>query len=202
MIRALLNILAPIVRGWRAFTVQPYTEANVKNGLQYYTRRAFRGAAGATTGGAFSGIGDKRYIYFETGSKPVIVKNRTVLYIGEEFKLSIYVGPTINAIAGPMAITNYRSDGGAVPTSVLAAGEVLAADIVSLGVELGDPEYYFGAQTGAQRDPQSILEGRERILPSNTKFMVEVELTAGNAGRFQYFIDWFEGKPDLPVPEI
>lgn len=199
----LMQIIKYILTGRRAVTFQPYTEANVKNGLQFYGRRAFTGAAVASvTGGAFTTTNQKRYIYFQTGSKTVIVKDRVVKYIGEEFALRIYnaTGETAPTLAGAITISNYRSDGIAQATTV-SAYEVLESTLPSLGVEIDDAEYYFGSNAEGQRNSDSLLEGRERILPPNSSFFVEIELTAGNSGRFEYFLDWYEGEPDLPRKE-
>lgn len=199
---SLINSLTNVMRGLRAFTIQPYTEANVKNGLQYYARRAFRGAAvGGVTGGAFTSVGDKRCIYFQTGSKPVIVKDRAVKYIGEEFSLSLYAAPTVAQNAGVISVSNYRADGGAIATTV-TAHEVLFADVTSVGTPIDDPEFYFGGSAAGQRIANNILEGRERIIPASSNFLVVIEMTAGTSGRFEYFLDWYEGGTDLPRKEL
>lgn len=196
------NMPDGIFEGFRAITVQPYTEANVKNGVQFYARRAFTGDQTVDTGGAYTALNQKRYVYFQTGSKPVIVKDRVVKYIGEEFALRIYnaTGQNAPVTAGQISITNYRADGLGSATTV-SAHEVLEADTAGiLGTPIGDPEYYFGSAATGQRNPDSILEGRERLLPINSAFYVEIELTAGTTGRFEYFLDWYEGGADLPLP--
>lgn len=193
------QLVKKVVTGFRAITIQSYTEANVKNGVQFYARRAFTGPLVAgVTAGEFA-ANDKRYIYFRTGAKPVIVKDRVVKFIGEEFALRLYnaTGETAPTLAGALTVSNYRSDGLAKPTTVLV-NEVFTADIAGLGSMIGDPEYYFGSSSQGQRNADSILEGRERVLPPNAQFYVEVELTAGSSGRFEYFLDWYEGDSDLP----
>ena len=96
-------------QGTRALTVQSYPEANVKNGLQYYLRRAFTGSAVAgVTNGAFTAPGDKRYVYLVTGNKTVTVKDRAVKFIGEEFALRIYGGPTLTPSLGEVRSLSER----------------------------------------------------------------------------------------------
>ena len=149
------DLFRNIMRGARAIVVQPYTEANVKNGLQFYIRRAFRGPTQASvTGGAFTALGQKRYLYFQVGNTPIIVKDRVVKYFGEEFALRIYnaTGQTAPTLAGQLTVTNYRNDGGGA-TSLVAVHEVLTADVGPLGNMIGDPEYYFGGTAEGQRNP-------------------------------------------------
>lgn len=68
------------------------------------------------------------------------------------------------------------------------------------GTPLDDePEYYFGATATGQRTASSIPGGRERVLPENTTFLVKITNTSTSDGRFQYFGDWYEGEPDLPI---
>lgn len=204
MIKQLLNILHGIMRGTRALVVQSYTEANVKNGLQFYARRTFSGSPVVNEkAGAFTSLGQKRIMYFEIGSSKVIVKDRVVKYIGEEFELRLYnaTGLAAPTKAGEIMVSNYRSDGEAKPTSV-TVHEVIDGDQGPMGTLIADPEAYFGSSSQGQRNADSLLEGRERVLPANSQFYVEIEMTAGTVGRFEYFLDWYEGSPDLPLKEF
>jgi len=192
------------MRGTRAITVQPYTEANVKSGVQFYTRRGFSGASvPGETGGAFGSTGERRLLYFEIGDTKVIVKDRVVKYIGEEFELRLYnaTGLATPTKAGQVAVSNYRADGLGKATNV-TVHEVLEGDEGPMGTQIADGERYFGSTSQGQRNPDSILEGRERVLPANSQFYVEIEMTAGSSGRFEYFLDWYEGDPDLPLKEF
>jgi hypothetical protein len=98
-------------------------------------------------------------------------------------------------------VSNYRTDGGAVP-STIQIFEIAAGDITVPGSSLVDPEYYFGGTATGQRTPDSIPQGRERILSPNTGYIIEIELTAGSTGRFEYYLDWYEGDPDLPAYDL
>jgi hypothetical protein len=38
-----------------------------------------------------------------------------------------------------------------------------------------------------------------RILPANTEFAVVITNTGAGNARVQYFLDFYEGEPDLPL---
>lgn len=180
--------LRGLVHGLRAINVQSYNESNVKLGLQYYLKASW------PTSDVIAN-GTPRNIIFQTGSKPVMVKTRIVSYIGEEFQLEIFSNPTFTGGA-PKVVGNYNTVN-PVPTTVAVLKDATVADD---GTPLDDePDYYYGATTG-NRSAQAIPDGRERIIPANSTFMVKVSSNAGS-GRFSYFLDWYEGEPDLPAVE-
>lgn len=45
-----------------------------------------------------------------------------------------------------------------------------------------------------------FLKG-ERIIPSVDDFVITLKNTGSGTARVQYFLDWYEGEPDLPRPE-
>lgn len=204
----ILNLFINLMRGLRAITVQSYTEANIKNGLQYYARRAWgnsnKSGTAFSSGNAISSASNTRYLYFETGDKPIIVKDRITKHIGEEFTLSIYSTPTISTFANETTIrlSNYRSDGRAIPTTIQRASEIPFADISSTGTLIDDPEHYFGSTSTGQSQPETLGEERERVLPANASFLVGIQLESGASGRFEYFLSWYEGTTDLPRKEF
>lgn len=178
--------------GQRALTVQPYTEANVKNGLEYYVRAVWNAADPILPG-------TTRKLFFQTGVKPVIVKLRDFHYVAEQMTLRLYAGPTGVTGGTALEIHNYNSIN-PVPTTIVAAMKNVAT--VSDGVEFdgGDPEHMFGAGATGQRSQISIPEGRERIVPPNSTFIVAISNTGTGNALAQYFLDWYEGTPDLPIP--
>lgn len=177
-------------RGLRAITTQPYTEANVKNGVQYSLR-----AAWPLTDQIANGT--SRLIWFKTGAKPVLVKLRDMQYIAEELELQLYSGPTGVTGGTTLTISNYNGVA-PVATTVQAKKNV---SVTSRGTEFGgnDPEYFFGSAGNPQRAPNSIPQGRERVLPANTEFIVAITNTGTSAARVQYYLDWYEGASDLPI---
>ena len=177
--------------GLRALTVQPYTEANVKNGLQFFVRATWPlgDTIEATTG--------VRKIWFKTGAKPVIVKLRDFQYVAEEMRIRLFSGPTGVSGGTPLVVNNYNS----VNPIASTVQVVKNVTTVSNGTEFAgtDAEYFFGESAMGNRSSASIPQGRERILPANTEFLVEIANTGSGSARAQYYLDWYEGDPDLPL---
>lgn len=176
--------------GLRALTVQPYTEANVKNGVQFYARANYPLATPIPTG-------QSRKLHFTTGAKPVLVKLRDFSYVAEELRINLYRSPTGVSGGTPLVIHNYNGVN-PVASTVAATKNVTT---VTDGVEFdgGDPEFFFGANAVAQRVSTSIPQGRERVLPPNASFLVVITNTGTGDARCQYFLDWYEGGSDLPA---
>lgn len=172
-----------IEKGERAFIVEPFDPVNIKRGLQFYLRASWPNSdpIAANT---------PRYVYFKTGTKPVIVKSRVVSYIGEEFALSIFANPTITPATGTTINPSNLNRINPQATTVTALKDPTVTDD---GVQIEDePEYYFGGTTGIFRDANSIPPESERIIPADTEFLVKIE----GAGRFSYRLEWFEGDPE------
>lgn len=176
--------------GLAAITVQPYTEANVKNGLQYNLRATWPLldpiAAGTT-----------RKIWFKTNAKPVIVKLREVQYLAEELILRLFQSPVTVTGGTDLTIHNYNGVN-PVATTVNAKKNV---STVSDGTQFdgSDPEYFFGSSNDPQRQASAIPQGRERILPANSEFLVTIQNSGTGNARVQYFLDFYEGGTDLPL---
>lgn len=179
--------------GLRALTVQPYTEANVKNGVQFYARAVWPAADAIPTG-------TSRKIWFKTNAKPVLVKLRDFQFVAEEMNLRIFRTPTGVTLGTDLVIHNYNAVN-PVATTVQAKKNVTT---VTDGVEIdgSDPEYFFGATTAGNRSQVSIPQGRERVLPANSEFLVVISNLStggGSAARCSYYLDWYEGGSDLPA---
>lgn len=173
--------------GFAGMVVQPFTEANIKRGVQYYLRVAY------PTADPIAG-GTSRKLLFTTGAKPVLVKLRVFEYIGEELSISLFSAPTVTDNGDPITISNWNVVN-PVATTVSARKDVTTSDD---GAQIGDIEYFFGSQQQNSRDVHSIPEGRERVIPANGEFLVVIENTNGQDARCQYFLDWYEGGTDIP----
>lgn len=181
--------------GRRAQTVAFYPEQNVKNGLQYYIRKAYP-LLDAIKGLGPIASGESQYITFTTTTKKVLFKSRIVSFIGEEFNIELFNTPVIDTPGTQMTVRNYNGVS-PVPTTVSVFKDVT---VTSEGTPLDDePEYYFGAAATGRSIASSIPSGRERVLPENTTFLIKITNSGKGSGRFQYFGDWYEGEPDLPV---
>lgn len=176
--------------GSAAITTQPYTEANVKNGLQFYLRAAWPLADVIVAGAS-------RKIRVSTGVKPVIVKLREVAYVAEQLTLNLFSAPVGVSGGTPLTIHNYNRVNGVASTVTATKNVTTTSD--GTPFDAGDPEYFFGSANAPQRQSSAIAFGRERILPANTTFLVVLTNSGTGDARASYFLDWFEGAPDLPL---
>lgn len=176
-----------LLNGFAAIVTQPFTEANVKRGVQYYLRAAYP-TVDPITGGT------SRKLLFTTGEKPVLVKLRVFDYIGEELSISLFSAPTVTDNGDPITISNWNVVS-PVATTVAARKDVTTSDD---GTLISDPEYFFGSAQQNSRDVHSIPEGRERVIPANSTFLVVITNENGQDARCQYFLDWYEGGTDIP----
>lgn len=181
--------------GDAAMAVQFYPELNIKRGRQFYLRAAWPLADRITAN-------TSRLLHFTTGPTPVIVKLRDFSYIAEELVIRLWVGPTGVTGGDALEISNYN---GINPDYSAALGITATKNVAvtDKGVEFGgsDPEYYFGSSSAGGRTQASIPQGRERVLPPNTEFIVEIENSASGStpARAQYYIDFYVGQPDVPL---
>ena len=188
-----LQLVKYLVTGRRAWTVAFYPEQNVKNGLQYYTRIVYPLADPIPAG-------QSKYIVFKTSSKKVLVKVRIVHYAAEEIKLELFDNPTFDDQTGTLLTPdNYNGVNPVVSTVEVYKDSTVSVDGTPL--DNSDSEYYFGSNSTGQRSGESIPEGRERVLPEDTTYLVKLTNTGTGNARVQYFLDWYEGEPDLPRKE-
>lgn len=176
--------------GLRAMTIQGYIEANIKNGLQFYVRKSY--PLGSEIGG-----GDSVELLFRTTTKTIIPKSRVVSYIGEEFQIEIFESPTLTDDGTPINPSNFNRVNPVASTVEFYESPTATADGTPIEPE---PEYYFGAASAIFRNASALSESRERILPPNTDYLIRITNNDTGAGRFSYFLDWYEGDPDLPLP--
>lgn len=170
--------------GLRALLSQGYNEANVKVGLQFYSRMAWPTADPIAAG-------TPRKILFTTGAKPVLFKGRVFDYVSEEMTLELFENPTGVSGGDPMTIRNFNRRN-PVATTVTVTKNVTAT---GNGTPIDDIEYFYGSAGAPQRAAASIPSGRERVLKENTQHLIVIS----GAGRAQYMGDWYEGNPDLPL---
>lgn len=173
-----------LYEGIRAMTVQSYTEANVKNGLQYECSYYLPSlAAGATAS-----------LTFSTGAKPVIVKNRQVAFTGSKVTGRVYSGTTYT---GGTVVTPYNL----TAISPIASTVVLRLDptILTPGTEGGAPSHYIGSDlNGNQQAGTFVSPDVERILAPFTVYRLAITNDDIEATKLSVYLTWYEGTPDLP----
>ena len=172
--------------GLRAMTVQTYSEANVKNGVQYEV---------SSYNAALAASGNIRTIFI-TGSKPVAIKARLVSFDGAGIEARVYRLPTYT---GGVLVPYFNLS----EVNPVAGGvRILSgATVTAVGTEFGARSYLIGdVQSGSQRTGSFAVAGQERNLEANAVYMLElISMDSAKAQRVATYLSWYEGEFDLPV---
>jgi len=175
-----------VYSGFRAQTQQGYIEANTKAGVQFYIQHALPQLV-ATTG--------LYKILFTTGAKRVLIKAREMYSNGAVSSLQIFKQPTTPSGGSPIVVQNYN-DVAPVATTVAVQGGVT---VVSNGTAWGDPQRLFGSSAAGQRVGSGLAPGGDRILKTNSTYLIEIKNTGTGTADIDYFLTWYEGGTDLPL---
>ena len=171
-----------VFTGQRAMTVQSFTEANVKRGLQFYARAS--GIVAANTSWMLG---------VRVGPQPVVVKARECYSNAETLMVQVY--KECEFIDGaPMRVENYND-----LTPVGSTTEILTGIVpTDEGVTWGGQERLWGdGKVGQHLAPWA--PGVERVLAPGRIYIVEIRNLGATVCEVDYGLTWFEGWPDLPM---
>lgn len=171
--------------GLRAIITQPYTEANVKGGVQYEissNTAALANAANIDT-------------LFTTGANPVLIKSRIVKFNGTSLATRVYRAPTFTG----GSVTPYFNLNDRNPVT---GGVIIrtGATVTAAGVEFGAPTFDIGSegQGNTSLGTYSVF-GIERLLAPNTTYLQRITNDSGAVQRVAAYLTWYEGGTDLPI---
>lgn len=171
-------------RGLRALVTQSYTEANVKNGVQF---EASGYNAAVAAGGNFD-------VEFNTGSKPVIIKDRQIAFTGTGITVNVYETPTTSAGTAGTVYNLNRINPVAATVSFKTAPTVTGT-----GTQVGTTNYGIGGSGVGQTVVSAFSsQGAERILKPNTKYLLRITNNDAAAQKIAAYLTWYEGGTDLP----
>ena len=171
-------------KGLRALVTQSYTEANVKNGLQF---EASEYNAAVAAGANFD-------IEFNTGSKRVIVKDRQIAFTGTGVTIDVYEVPTTS---GGTAGTVYNLN--RINPVAATATYKTAPTVTATGTKVGATAYRLGGTgVGPTEVSPFAAPGVERVLKPNTKYLLRITNNDAAAQKIAAYLTWYEGTPDLP----
>lgn len=171
--------------GLRAMCVQNYTEANVKNGVQYEV----------SVNVPSLGIGAHQDTIFITGDRPVLIKNRIVQFNGLSLLTRVFRAPTYT---GGSAVPYYNLDD---ISPVSGAVQIIGgATVTSTGTEFGAPTYSIGStDVGNSSLSTFSTQGIERRLRPNTVYLQRITNDSAAAQRVTGYLTWYDGGSDLPL---
>lgn len=178
-----------IIDGNKSITVQPYTELNIKNGLQFYIRASWPLADTISAGST-------RKLHFAFGNKTILVKRRIFDYISEELQIVVSANPTGVSGGTGLTVRNWNAKTPQTSIATVTKGVTTTSD----GTPIDDPEYFFGGGATGQRIQSSIPEGYERVIPPNSEYIVAITNTSTSTARAQYALTWYEGEISTEIP--
>lgn len=171
--------------GLRAVTQQNYTEANVKNGVQYEASSLVSALA----------AGSSSNVVFTTGNFPIVVKARQVTFNGTSLRANVYRSPVFTG-GTPTPYFNLNDINPVTGGVTILVG----ATITNPGVEFGAPTYMLGSTGGVGQSVVSTftVTGQERVLRPNTTYVLQLTNTSAEAQDIVSYLSWYEGGTDLP----
>lgn len=178
-----LSLPTGVASGDRALTVQFYTEANIKRGLQH------EGSTIVT----IPGNGNNDTIFL-TGSKPVALKGRVINFDGVGVVGEIYAEPTYTG--GTPAV--YQNASHINPV----AGEsqiIVGATITDIGVLAFAPVPAFGNSSTVGKGGLQPVLGDEKNLKPNTAYLLRLRSLDPQPQQVSSQLSWYEGQLDLPL---
>lgn len=175
-------------RGYKAVITQSYTEANVKNGVQFSYSSYIP---------ALPTSGVVEYV-LSVGSKPLAMKGRTFQYDGLGVKVEVFEAPDITGGTATGAVRGLNSMNQAVSEVQVLTGMTVNSD----GTPFTSERHYLGDSGVGNAIATTVSEeifGLETIYKPNTNFLVRVtSLDATDTQRLASYVTWYEGDFDLP----
>jgi len=179
------NLDPRLYTGLQGLTTQPFTEANVKNGSQFYISEIFE----IPSGGNPTNL---KYFVFETGDADVIVKFRNIRTNGGQ-EYTVFRGATVSGgELIPIYNLNDKFPNGNVMT-------VSADPTVTDEGTKWDSVKSFNQQGQQSGGGVFGTSGAERILQKNTEYLVKFENTDNFNVGVSYIVSWYEGPLSVDI---
>lgn len=199
------NMPSGAFEGYRAITTQSYTEANVKNGVQFSASSYFTGLTS----------GENLDVIIVTGAKPILIKAQYVAtensddIITDFYRAPTYTGGA-NISAGIYNQTDISPQAttvqliGVAPTNPAAYNftpdDTTKPNVTNVGTKIQPTLVVLGnSGIGGSTQSRSVIVGLETVLQPNSTYLYRRHATGATAALFG-FSTWYEGEPDLPLP--
>lgn len=184
--RGIFRYLRNTIGGTFAITTTNFIELNVKRGQQFEIREKY---------GPVAIDGGTDYLLLRTGNDPIILKRRLLISNTDEVDFKVSRNPTITADGTPIFIRNYNET-----VSKTAEVTIFKGPTFSDTGTLRTQDYLPGSQNAGNRSSGSFSQqGFERILNSNTEYLLEITNNS-STNPLNYYIElsWYEG-PIVPL---
>lgn len=168
--------------GFRALTVQSYTEANSKIGVEHEGSTKYT-ALGASVNNTF----------FVTGALPVALKGRVIGFTGDGVTAEIFTGATYTG--GISAAYQNASD---INPVVGLSQIIVGATLVDPGTLAFAPDHLIGNTSNQGKGSTGAIVGREKLLKPNTTYLFRITSLDAATQDIASLLTWYEGELDLP----
>lgn len=178
-----------VYSGTQGLTIQPFTEANCKNGVQFETSSYLPSL----------GAGLSTFAIFKTSSKFALLKNRQISYTGKGVTADVFINPTYTGGTSVPSF-NLRLDAFAQTATVqiltgmtvTANGTQIAASTVGIGTA-GQGSNTVGTFSGFGQ------QGVERVIPLNTTLLLRITNRDTAACELSTYATWYEGPLSVTI---
>jgi hypothetical protein len=174
-----------IAAGTRALTVQSYTEANSKLGVEHEGSTRLVAVAGLA-------VNDTMFV---TGALPVALKGRVIGFTGEGVTAEIYTGATYTGGAS----VPYQNASDINPVTGLSQ-IVVGATVTDVGTLAFAPDHLVGNTSIQGKGTSGAVIGREKLLKPNTIYLFRIISLDTMPQDITSLLTWYEGELDLPLP--
>lgn len=172
-----------IYSGLRVLTVQNYTEANVKNGVQFEGSTILQIAGSASND-----------TIFLTGNLPIALKARNIGFSGIGVSAFIYEG---HAYTGGTQAT-YQNANAINPQNGLSQ-IIVGSTVTEDGTLVFAPTHSIGNESNRGKGATASIVGGERIFKPNTAYLLRLTSLDTQPQTVSSFLSWYEGELDLPL---
>ena len=170
-----------VYSGLQAFTTQAFTEANCKNGTQFYFEHEFTAIP----------IAASRYIAFTTGTNFfTLVKERRVATNGDNVLYSVFRNPSLSGCTA-VTVQNFND----VDPATTQTAVVHTPTVTNDGT-LWDRVPIYGSVGVGNRVSGSLgVQGIERVLNKNETYLVKItNRSTTDPVSVHIFVTWYEGE--------
>lgn len=169
-----------VYTGLKAFTTQPFIEANVKNGTQW--ELSFENstvAAGASLDSVLL-----------TGNQYVLVKSRIISFTGSRIEGDVYKNPVYTG-GSTVPIYNLNTS---IVTPVMSSFKT-GVSVSSVGTEIAARTHAYGTDTNVNQTVGAYaVQGVERVLAPNTAYLLRITNQSSISIRVSGYITFYEGE--------
>lgn len=178
---------ARVQNGDQALTIQPFTEQNSKDGLQFYKNFAIDALATSGT----------RWTIIQTGNKDVLMKTIDMKGNNELFDFTIFEGTDFTPNT-PLTVRNYNLRD-TVPASTVTVYDGVTVN--ANGTQKSDPFRGVGSPSvGGRAIGSARGSGIEFVWKKNTVYGIrQRNLSATNTLTGEIYTTWYEGPISVDI---